>query len=222
MTIKENTTTTKTALPVSILTKNQKKTFGPKIYTENGTQYRITAKVRYDDECNNGHNSFSITGEIYRKRKSGGWEEDSFGCLHDKIAKHFPELAHLIKWHLCASDGPMYYMENTLYHVKQHGPNMGHIRFKDEKAGLSCVSLEYCDPERAREILSYHPDMYTYELDQKTEKKDELQHARSCAIWPEATDEDLLSSDLRQKLVDRLPGLMAEFQKVIEEVGFIY
>ena len=45
---------------------NQKKRWGPKHYTEDGTRYKITATVRHDDDCHNGHNSFSITGEIYR------------------------------------------------------------------------------------------------------------------------------------------------------------
>lgn len=221
----------------SVLTKNQKKTFGPKIYTEQGTQYRITAKVRYDDECNNGHNSFSIAGEIYRKRKSGGWEVDSFGCLHEQIAKHFPELAHLIKWHLCASDGPMYYLENTLYHAGDkdcHGLRKGEFkqhtsRGDRQNGGIEGVPnwvLEIPEDmkkdvyaEKCPEPVTLHWKPYGRTSEGKTL---ELQHARSCAIWPEATDEDLLSPDLRQKLIDRLPGLMAEFQKVIEDMGFVF
>jgi hypothetical protein len=31
---------------------------GPVFYTEGKTKYRITATVRHDDECGNGHNSF--------------------------------------------------------------------------------------------------------------------------------------------------------------------
>lgn len=102
-------------LPTSILTKNQKKTFGPKIYSENGTTYKLTATVRYDDECGNGHNSFAITGAQYRKDRNNQWVEDSFGCIHDDISKHFPELAPLIKWHLTSSDGPWGYLANTIY-----------------------------------------------------------------------------------------------------------
>jgi len=49
---------------LSVLTKNQKITIPSKRYTENGTVYKITPTVRYDDDCGNGHNSFSITGSI--------------------------------------------------------------------------------------------------------------------------------------------------------------
>lgn len=54
-------------LPESVLVKSQTKTFGPKFFSEQGQQYRIIAKVRYDDQCGNGRNSFSITAEIDRK-----------------------------------------------------------------------------------------------------------------------------------------------------------
>jgi hypothetical protein len=73
----------------STLTKNQVKIFGPKEYTENGTMYRITAKVRYDDACNNGHNSFSITGTIDEKSKNGRWIDHACGCVHKEIAQHW-------------------------------------------------------------------------------------------------------------------------------------
>ena len=47
-----------------------KKTF-TKLYREDGQQYKITAEVRFDDECKNGHKTFSITGEILRNGRSG-------------------------------------------------------------------------------------------------------------------------------------------------------
>jgi hypothetical protein len=105
----------KNTLPESVLTMNQKKVLGWKLYEEDGERYRIKATIRYDDECKNGHNSFSITGETERLSKNGRWMEDSGGCIHDKIEKHFPEIAPLIKWHLVSSDGPMHYIANTLH-----------------------------------------------------------------------------------------------------------
>ena len=95
----------------SKLTKNQKRKF-TKLYTEDGDKYKIVATVRYDDECSNGHNTFAITGDIYRGRI---WE--CGGCIHEEIAKHFPELEQYIKWHLVSSDGPMHYLANTLYNA---------------------------------------------------------------------------------------------------------
>jgi hypothetical protein len=76
---------------------------------------RIIADVRYDDNCGNGHNTFAITADIQRQGKNGKWYDDAGGCCHDEVAKHFPELAPLIKWHLCSSDGPMHYAANASY-----------------------------------------------------------------------------------------------------------
>lgn len=93
-----------------------KKTF-TKTYTEDGQQYKITAKVRFDDECKNGHKTFAITGGILMKGKNNRWLFDSCGMLHEDIAKHFPDLVPFFKWHLCSADGPMHYLANTLYHT---------------------------------------------------------------------------------------------------------
>ena len=69
------------------------------------TSEHVTVEMRFDDSCKNGHQTFSITGET----------RDSFGCIHDTIVEVFPELAPLIKWHGCSTDGPMHYVANTVY-----------------------------------------------------------------------------------------------------------
>lgn len=98
----------------SILTKKQVKSFD-KMLPDNR---RIVARVRYDDECGNGHNSFSITADIYSSQTSTSDRYfESGGYLHEEIAKHFPDLAPFIKWHLTNSDGPMHYIPNTMYHA---------------------------------------------------------------------------------------------------------
>ena len=48
----------------SILTKKQVKVF-KKAYREDGREYVLIAKVRYDEEWGNGYNTFAITGEIW-------------------------------------------------------------------------------------------------------------------------------------------------------------
>jgi hypothetical protein len=50
-------------------------------------------------------------------------------CLHDEIAKAFPELAKYIKWHLCSTDGPMHYVANTVFHADEHGPTHAWVYF---------------------------------------------------------------------------------------------
>ena len=101
-------------MSATVLTRKQVKTYGPKRITFTyGEPSFMNVEVRYDDECGNGHNSFAITADIrpVDHRRGGG----AGGCLHDEVAKHFPELAPFIKWHLCSSDGPMHYIANTVY-----------------------------------------------------------------------------------------------------------
>lgn len=53
-------------------------------------------------------------------------------------------------------------------------------------------------------------------------KEANFDYARSSAIWPEATNAELLSNDLAQLLAERLPTLMAAFQADIESLGFTF
>lgn len=214
----------------SLLTKKQTKTYGPKIYTENGQTYKLAATVRYDDSCGNGHNSFAITGAQYRKGKNGHWDEDSFGCLHEKIAAHFPKLAPLIKWHLTSSDGPLYYMANTVYHVLEHGPTHAWVYFDDPANEVKALCVKYCSLEEAHAMCLKPGNTFNYvsgagyrlKKDGKTAKVRNLDHARVSAVWPDATDEDLTAPGLEERLRARLPQLMDEFKQAVESLGFVY
>lgn len=105
-------------LPESVIVKHQKKIYTKLGVAEFGEKVDIVAKVRHDDSCGNGHNSFSITGTIYEAGKRGDMAYLSGGCIHDEIKKHFPELAPFIKWHLSSTDEPIHYVSNTLYHAR--------------------------------------------------------------------------------------------------------
>ena len=92
----------------TILTKNQKIKLEKREIKYCGEDCYICPIIRYDDECGNGHNTFSITCDI--RNLNGVWQAG--GCLHDEFKKAYPEYAHLIKWHLCSSDGQLYYLKN--------------------------------------------------------------------------------------------------------------
>jgi hypothetical protein len=47
-------------------------------------------------------------------------------------------------------------------------------------------------------------------------------YVRNAAIWPEATDEQLMADDLKEQLEARLPALLAEFQAAVESLGFTF
>jgi hypothetical protein len=74
----------------------------------------LRAEIRFDDSCGNGHNSFAITASIYTPASRRRSDIEAGGCLHDEIARVFPELAPLIRWHLFDTTGPMHYVANTL------------------------------------------------------------------------------------------------------------
>ncbi len=206
----------------SVLTKKQVKKFGPKSYTDsNGYHHSITATVRYDDDCGNGHNTFAITGDDHSPR--GG---SSGGMLHDLIAEHFPELKPYLKWHLVSSDGPMHYVANTIYFAgdKDHnGLAKGEVKQLINgktkqlawKLADGGVGHRYIDADEQPE--GYVPWTRTGEG-----KARELDYARSSAVWPEATDEDLTAPGLKERLEARLPALMIEFKAAVESLGLVY
>lgn len=263
----------------SILTKNQKKVF-QKVFTENGIKYRIDCKLRYDDQCNNGHNTFAITADIIELKQSGRHEFVAGGCCHEEIKKHFPELAHLIKWHLVSSDGPIHYIANAMYLAGNrdyngllkgevdHRHNETRVKFQGfpitfkepkphffefiqaNKGQLEIEKIEHKEASEYRTKFSFKGfcgEWYQCPFDTLIEAKEwlaainslpmtfivtptawgngkdrELEAARSVAIWPEATDEELTSPDLKSKLEARLPELFDRFSKDLEAIGFIF
>jgi hypothetical protein len=176
----------------------------------------IVAEVRHDDRCGNGHNSFGITADLYENGVlSAG------GCLHNEVAEHFPDLAPLLKWHLCSTDGPMHYIQNTTYLAGDRdcwGWRKGeHTRDRDGKLmwqrnrpeGSSIVGA---DDEPEDERIGHTPIL-------GEGKEPDLDAARRSAIWPDATLEQLTDA---KALEDRLPALMEDFRAAVEGIGLTY
>ena len=267
----------------SVLTRKQVKKYGPRFVAGYEKDAMLTVEVRYDDDCGNGHNSFAITGDI---RAGGKWLAG--GCVHEEIAKHFPELAPFIKWHLMSSDGPMHYIQNTVYlagerdcsgklkgepkqwetsiyfgknpithhfskkfiqflqDAKPHPGNSGYdfevlaIPHENRAGDNYKFSPKYtfggydakwheCPFDSEREALDFlyalqncEPKFVTVPTAWGEGKARELDAARHAAIWPDATDEELMSEDLADKLRARLPKLLEDFQKDIESLGFVF
>jgi len=207
-----------------------------KEYTKNGQQYKLKVTVRWNDKCGNGHNDFSITGtqwEYMTYHLPHRWVDACGGCIHEIIAEQFPELEPYIKWHLCGSNGPMYYIANTVYLAGDRDCNgllKGESRqIRNGRTGKLCWMLEH------------HPDIpNTVEADEAPPtvvvlkyvpwcrigdgKERQLDAARGAAVWPEATDEQLMlpKEELTKLLEARLPSLMTEFRKDVESLGFTW
>lgn len=202
-----------------------------------GTGTRLRVNVRFDDNCKNGRESFAITGEEYDARGN----MVACGCLHDKIARTFPELAPLVAWHLCATDGPMHYLANTVYHASDrdhYGLLAGESRqIRNGRTGLPCWKLEAVTADGApfdmiggktfdgetppaAPVLRWVPWLRIGEG-----KARDLDAARASAIWPDAPDSIMTAppDELRAALVARLPRLVADFRRaMVEDCGFLW
>ena len=215
-----------------------------RFYKEGGKHYAISFEARYDDNCKNGHNDFAITGEIWesthdKRRKGREWIAG--GCVHDEIAKHFPSVAHVLKWHLTGEAGPMHYAANAVYltNDRDHrGLRKGETRqIVNGKSGLPSWELVPVNAEGERIDRDTLPAKYVdaatrpetsirYEyrpwLNVGEGKERQLDAARSAAVWPDATDAELSvePDELCAALVARLPALLADFRAMIDASGF--
>ncbi len=197
--------------------------------------HTITATLRFDDSCKNGHATFSITGEVRDTRYKGDSGYVTRGCIHDEIAAHFPDLAYLIPWHLTSTDGPIHYIANTVYlagdrdhyglragEVRQirHGGN-GPLSWKLERVSGDDLP-KYADGDTCpaeTQTFAYVPWTRTGEG-----KARELDAARRVAVWPDATDAELCAEPdvLREALANRLPALLARFRADMDSCGFVW
>lgn len=88
---------------------------GPRVYTERGERYRITAHGGLHYIRGNSAPYFSITAD-QDVAIGGCWREDSGGCLHELILRFWPDLADLVALHLSDIDGaPMHAAANGWY-----------------------------------------------------------------------------------------------------------
>lgn len=236
-------------------------------FSEDGRTYRIDVVAKYDKY-------FSLTADVYEHRE-GRWQWVSGGCMHDDIAKHFPELGRYVKWHLCDRRGPMHYLANTIYLAGDrdyYGRRAGEpcrweerVEFESFPVKLAVdyafakwleseqngrewqegADYEVIRVDHPREREKFGPkftfggapdEWYQCPFDSEQEaldflaamqryrwrivkivtgysggKERELDAARRAAVWPDATDDELMADDLRERLEARLPALLDEF-----------
>jgi len=90
-----------------------------KIYIENGITYKMNVRISLGDCCKNGVCDWSITADIYEKRRNGRFVLCTSSCCHEEILKYFPEFKPFVNLHLSNHYGqPMYPVENGFYHLK--------------------------------------------------------------------------------------------------------
>jgi hypothetical protein len=90
-----------------------------KYFVENGVTYKMNVRISLGDSCKNGICDWSITADIYEKRRNGRFVWCASNCCREEILKHFPQFKTFIDLHLCNHYGqPMYPVENGFYHLK--------------------------------------------------------------------------------------------------------
>lgn len=99
----------------------------------------IYVTVRFDGQCGNGHNTMSVTGNIYEKGERSDRGVIAAGCIHEEVLTLFPELKEAVDFHLCSTDGPMHYIVNTLYHARNREDMSKEVDASNLKAARSCA-----------------------------------------------------------------------------------
>lgn len=171
----------------------------------------IRARVRFDDECGNGRQSFSVTGDIFTKQYYRGEETvifngrkywcQSVGCLHEEISRAFPELAPYIKWHMTFTDGPMHYIANGLFWLDLWKASLdsSHPKHKDE----------YVTRYGSTKLLEYFKSTIIYGWG----------HEDEFEIIKDVFFEKLPLDVIQKWLENRLPHLMNRFMEDMEKVA---
>jgi hypothetical protein len=207
-----------------------------------GARESIYFEARFDDSCQNGAPDFAITGTVYdpRFRRDSDRGFISGGCIHDAIARCFPEVAPLIRWHLTSARGPMHYVGNTVYMAgdrDHYGLRAGESRQIVGREGpcwvLRIVAEDGTESDLPGPFSNGAQGAEPPPLPGRLEwrplcrigagKPRDLDAARAAAVWPDATDAELMAEPeaLRAALEARLPALLDAFRADMTAAGFL-
>lgn len=114
------------------------------------------------------------------------------GCQHDLVEKYWPKsLAPYVKWHLTHTEGPMYYIENGLFHLEDNNPDYFKSTVK-----WGTVEGDKDHEEHLNQVISMIK--IAHDLESEKFKK-----------WL-AKDQ---ANEMKPYLEERLPELMAHFRE---------
>lgn len=92
-------------------------------FFEAGKHYLFTYSVKLNDDCKNGHLTFSFTGEIKVKKGNGKFYTYISGAIADTIAYFKPELEKFNQLHICNHLGQPMYIDNIRYSINKGKTN---------------------------------------------------------------------------------------------------
>ncbi len=117
-------------------------------------------RITLDDDCNNGHEDFSITANIREKDSRGRMVDAGGGCCHEHILSLRPELKPFVDLHLCTWQGvPMHCAANAFYwlaghlglsYVEHHGGSGSSAKSKEECLRIFKDHVRCTDSEQYR------------------------------------------------------------------------
>lgn len=215
--------------------------FRSEVFTVSGTEYQIRVTADWDDRCGNGSNTFCYHTQVvlaYTNAESQlGIHDQRCAAACSTIPKHILDSA---KWNGCHPFGPWYYIENTVYHAGDRdcnglraGEKRQIVNGRTGKPSWRLMAVDgdgnEIDPHSVTRYLdSDEQPPCPYRMEYRPwwrvgeGKKRELDYARSTAIWPDATDEQLMDDNLAEALKARLPALLVEFRQTLEALGFTW
>lgn len=86
---------------------------------EGGKCYSFAYCIGLNDDCKNGHLTFSFTGEIKVKKNNGRYYTLISGAIGDIIAYLKPELSMFEKLHTCNHLGQPMFIDDIRYHINE-------------------------------------------------------------------------------------------------------
>lgn len=92
-------------------------------FFEGGKYYLFTYFIKLNDECKNGHLTFSFTGEIKVKKNNGRYYTLISGAIGDIIAYLKPELSMFEKLHTCNHLGQPMFIDDIRFHINEGETN---------------------------------------------------------------------------------------------------
>lgn len=138
--------------------------------SENGQHITGYCELQYNDHCENGHNTFTLTGSF--------WEKDrpkidkyvfAMGSCHDTIltlAKNtelFDFLKKAVKFHCVTADGPLHYIGNTMYHASDKDYNG--YRKGEACAWKECIVFENFPFHMSGKIMNFKTFLQTNSME---------------------------------------------------------
>ena len=81
--------------------------------------YKFDYLIKLDDECKNGHLTFSFIGSIKIRKGNGRYYTLISGAIGNIITYFKPELSMFEKLHLCNHLGQPTYIDNIRYHINE-------------------------------------------------------------------------------------------------------